>query len=79
MEKTKIKLIRNVYRYNEDLYESLDDCLEDVMVDTVYEVVSGYRFKILSVPELIRAMVSDEEFKKRIDDAMNVSNYEVTE
>ena len=74
MEKTKIKLIRNVYRYNEDLYESLDDCLEDVMVDTVYEVVSGYRFKILSVPELIRAMVSDEEFKKRIDDAMNVSN-----
>ena len=79
MEKTKIKLIRNVYRYNEDLYESLDDCLEDVMVDTVYEVVSGYRFKILSVPELIRAMVSDEEFKKRIDDAMNVSNYEVSE
>ena len=32
--KTKIKLIREVYQFNGELYEDLETCLSDVVLET---------------------------------------------
>ena len=79
MMKREIKLIKNVYRYHGDLYEDLDSCLSEVMSDELHKVVSAHRFKINDINDLIRVITTDDDFKKRVDEVLNVHDYEVTE
>ena len=79
MEKTKIKLIKEVYQYNGELYEDLDTCLSDVMCDRLLRLISDHIYKINDLNEFIRALTIDKLFKKQVDEVLNVENYEVTE
>ena len=79
MEKTKIKLIKEVYQYNGELYEDLDTCLSDVMCDGLLRLISAYIYKINCLNDFIRFLTTDKQFKQQVDEVLNVENYEVTE
>ena len=75
--KRQIKLIRNVYKYNEDLYEDLDSCLSDVMSGGLDKLIKKHQ--IDNLPRFIQLMIADDDFKKQVDEVLNVENYEVIE
>ena len=79
MEKTKIKLIKEVYQYDGELYEDLDSCLSDAMSDRLLRLISAYIYKINSLNDFIRFLTNDKRFKQQVDEVLNVDNYEVTE
>ena len=77
MTKTKIKLIKEVYQYNGELYEDLDTCLSDVMSEGLDKLIK--KNQIDNLPRFIQLMIADDDFKKQVDEVLTVDNYEVIE
>ena len=77
MEKTKIKLIKEVYQYNGELYEDLDTCLSDVTLDKLQILCANKRIDCLS--DFLQCLAKDEDFQQVITSIIGMDNYEVTE
>ena len=77
MTKTKIKLIKEVYQYNGELYEDLDSCLSDVTLDKLKFFCINERIDCLS--DFLQCLAKDEDFQQVITSIIGMDNYEVTE
>jgi len=77
MEKTKIKLIKEVYQYNGELYEDLDTCLSDVKLDKLKLFCINERIDCLS--DFLQCLAKDEDFWEGIASIIEMDNYEVIE
>lgn len=77
MTKTKIKLIKEVYQHNGDLYEDLDTCLSGVVLDKLKIFCTNERIDCLS--DFLLCLATDEDFQEGIASIIDMDNYEVTE
>ena len=75
--KTKIKLIREVYQYNGELYEDLDTCLSDVTLDKLQILCANERIDCLS--DFLLRLAKGEDFQEDIASIIEMDNYEVIE
>lgn len=77
MTKTKIKLIREVYQHNGDLYESLDSCLDNLRYDDLKEFCENNQVNDLDA--FLQRFVADEKFQFQVGELIRLGRFEVTE
>ena len=77
MEKTKIKLIKEVYQYDGVLYEDLDTCLSDVTMEKLVSLCINKRIDCLS--DFLLCLAKEKDFQEDIASIIGMDNYEVTE
>ena len=75
--KTKIKLIREVYQHNGDLYESLDSCLDNLRCDDLKEFCKNNQVNDLDT--FLQRFVADEKFQFQVGELIRLDRFEVTE